>query len=317
MQHLAAIKRCLAATAVAGLLGVGAAPAGAVVLVDRGLPGSNLNSGAGSDRSNVAWDFGGFGWMAGDDFTLPTAPSGKRWRIDSIKTYMILGSSTGLGAADNDSDTGDETGTLGDLYSNINLFLGSASSSTAPLVSSGSFTGAGSNATDNVNITINRVQYPGGGSELDYQGSSTNYISLFEVTFGNLGILGSSGEMFQFGVDALGPADAGSTFTYYFNHASNEALSGTAQDGSDGSIRVFNWDGVTPLASYDGTFSSDGPNGGSGWDKASDVNVQVSGELVDIPEPGILPLLLAGLAGLAAARRRANRRVSAHRGHAS
>jgi hypothetical protein len=82
-----------------------------------------------------------------------------------------------------------------------------------------------------------------------------------------------------------------------FNHASNAALSGTPQDGADDQYRWFSGaDGASSL-SFGGFFDSDG----NGWDKSSDINVQVFAS--QVPEPWSLALLGAGLLGIAATRR--------------
>jgi len=47
------------ALGLAGLLSVGTDAQASTLVVDRGLPDTNLNSAAGADRSNVAWGFNG------------------------------------------------------------------------------------------------------------------------------------------------------------------------------------------------------------------------------------------------------------------
>lgn len=76
-----------AVLALAGLAGV--TSANATMLVDRGLPTTNLNNSAGANRSNVAWLFGGSPadyWMVGDTFTNTGSQT---WAIDTIRLWTV------------------------------------------------------------------------------------------------------------------------------------------------------------------------------------------------------------------------------------
>ncbi len=134
------------------------------------------------------------------------------------------------------------------------------------------------------------VLYTGGAT---YQGSGGGLVDMFQVDFA-VNITLGAGETFEFYLDGTG-----GRYVVPFGHASNAALSGTPQDGSDGQMlggRVVN-------GAFDTSTRYGWTSLGNGWDKGSDFNVQVSGNV--IPEPASMALVGVALLGLAAARRRA------------
>jgi len=246
----------------------------AATVVDRGLPDTNLNNAAGGDRSNVAWGFNG-DFLSGDDFTLASTgdPSNPLWRIDKLSTWIVAG------AADPDA-------TLNDTFDSVFLYFGSASGPTAPLALSAGLSG---NSTDNPNVAVSKVTYADGN---DYQGSSGDFLNIFQVDFMNVGTVAPGDYVFSLGSDPMDGANP-------FMHASNAALSGTPQQGADDEYRWFRGAGGDPSIELGGFIDSDG----NGWDKSSDINVQVSATAVPVPGAGVAGLAMIGGLGLLRRRR--------------
>jgi hypothetical protein len=217
------------------------------LVVDRGLPKVNLNNASGSVRSNVRWAWHDQGFL-GDDFKIG-AP-GERWVIDAIRTWTVPG--TGARRPDH----------LGDAYQDVRLYFGSAVKDLMPVIAGG-FSDA-ADATDNPNVVVTEATQNG---EIAYDDFGTS-LRVWQVEFRGLNIPVSGGESYRFGVWGLGreiPGTDGKKYMWY-NHASNAALSGARQDGADGSMLIF--DGA-------GRFQESFQGKANGWDKESDINVQV------------------------------------------
>ena len=122
-------------------------------------------------------------------------------------------------------------------------------------------------------------------SGADYQGSSGSSIPMHQVDF-SVDITLAPGQTYQFFLDGSGAAVG---IVVPFAHASNAALSGSTQEGADNLMLYANVLGGTLDPLSVGTWTSLG----NGWDKASDVNVQVFG--TPVPEPSTY---LAGLSAL-------------------
>ena len=151
---------------------------------------------------------------------------------------------------------------------------------------------AGSVGPVSSTYTVTSVNYP--GSSENYQGSSGSYIEMYQLDF-LVDLQLASGQPYYFFLDGLQPYQEGYITPYL--HASNAALSGTPQEGSDD---VFQW-----LYYNDGSVQDieAWQSSGSGWDKNSDGNVQVFG--TQVPDSGSMVLLLgASLIGVGSLRRR-------------
>jgi hypothetical protein len=222
--------------------------AGPALVVDRGLPQANLNNVSGEYRSNIRWSMkSGF---LGDDFTVGAA--GERWVIDTIRVWTIPGSN----ATDFEH--------LGDVYQDVRLYLGGSDGGLTPIVT-GLLT-PGSSDTNNPNIQISDATAAG---VVPYDDFGTN-MRVWQIDFTQLNLSVSGGAKVRFGAWGLGrpvPGIVGKTYVWS-NAASNAPLAVANQDGADGQMLIF---------TSGGRFESAFDGKDAGWDKSSDVNVQVFG----------------------------------------
>jgi hypothetical protein len=229
--------------AAASVVGV-AASSPSTPTLDRGLPTSNLNNAAGSSRSNVAWSNGN-DYVSGDDFTLGT--SGQKWIVSQIRTWNV--GSTTLGAP------------FGNTFSNDTLYFGTGT--IAPIATG--TVAPGSSVDSNANITHSPVTY---ADASNYQGTSGSFLQIWQNDFKNLGLVINGGQKYYFA------ADGTTASSFWFNRASNAALSGSPQQGADNKWIAWAKSDLTTPDQCD----SGAPSGGvcdGGWDKSSDINVQI------------------------------------------
>jgi len=159
-------------------------------------------------------------------------------------------------------------------------------------VSASLYTGVGANAdlaetSSTASFTL--VTYDDAS---DYQTLGGAYRSLYQVDFTGLNIVATGGTTISFGVDGVNQGGYA-----FFNHASNAALSGSPQDSADNVMSYYLHDG--PGATYDSAFDSNG----NGWNKSSDINVQVFATVSEAPEPAAWAMMVAGFGAIGGAMR--------------
>lgn len=233
---------------------------------ERALPHANLNDSAGAARSNVRWTWYASGFV-GDDFRIGNP--GERWVIDRIRTWTVP------------AHSGVDPDALGDFFQDVRLYIGSAEEGLTPLVSGR--VERGSSVTDNASIRLTRTTIPYDEFGREYR--------VWEVEFADLHIEVRGGEAQRFGVWGLGreiPDANGKTYSW-FNLASNAALSNSAVAGSDDLLLMFD-----PAGNFRGSFDSTG----KGWNKSSDINIEISARRVADVELRGEAVVIRGSAGL-------------------
>jgi hypothetical protein len=238
----------------AGLVLASAAwAADTALVVDRGLPQANVNNVSGVARSNVRWHNDEQGFL-GDNFTV--GARGEQWVIDSIRTWTVPG------RQEMDPEH------LGDFFQDVRLYVGASGGSLTPRASA--VLSPGNDETGDSNVRISDAS--GAGAPLyDDFGAA---LRVWQIDFSGLNLVVDGGVPYSFGVWGIGravPGGNGKTYQW-FNHASNASLSGARQDGADGMMLLFDGSGKAL-----GSFNAQG----NGWDKSSDINVQVFAHRVD------------------------------------
>jgi hypothetical protein len=129
---------------------------------------------------------------------------------------------------------------------------------------------------------VTQVTYAGGTS---YQGNSGGFDNIYQLDYPVNITAGSV--TFDFAI--VGDSKTGDLA---YLHASNADLSESTQQGSDDHVYawVYVWDIDNPSSGYD--LQEEYPET---WDKGSDFNVQVFGEVIPEPTTVIIWTLLGGL----------------------
>ena len=252
--------------------------------IDRPLPVNNLNTAAGSNRSNVAFTEVDLATglpgtaITGDSIRMPFASPLGAWMINTIQVWSAA------------SILGDP---LGNEFSNVALYGREAGGVLTPLASGTPNTAFDPVLTDvvrnsNPNIMHRSVTYSN-GETYESTGGGTFY-PLWEHTFSNLNFWLMPGAVFEFAVNGTGTSvDPNTLYGYWFNHFTNAARAGNFQRDADGRYLVFDLQNPTGPA-----FERDPLDAGL-WDKRADMNVRIVFEAAPVPEPASLVLVGAGL----------------------
>jgi hypothetical protein len=241
------------------------------VLVDRGLPTANLNTGNYATRSDIDVGYGppveDGTYFTGDDFAVSGAG---QYRINTISTWAVAGS----------------VGTdLSSLFTDVTLYGGTAADGIS-IRATGSTTGS------NPNVVIQAVTFAGGQN---YETVSGDQLQLWKIDFNNLNWIVNGNELMQFGVNGtFAPAYLLSDpEASWFNLSTNAALAGSTQQGSDNRFQSFVTGGdLGTMYTGSDQFTPDGYAY-----IGSDVNVQVVGAVVPLPVAVWSGLVLLGSMG--------------------
>jgi hypothetical protein len=219
-----------------------------ILVVDRGLPSGNVNKLSGTARSNVRWASGDCGFL-GEHFEV--GARGERWVIDSIRTCAV----PGLEEVDPDH--------LGDFCQDVRLYFGASGGDLTPVAAAS--LSPGKDESSNPHVGITEATRSGGALDDDFG----EFLRVWQIDFTGVNLSVEGGVNYSFGVLGMGreiPGQQHGKGCMWFKHASNAPLSAARQDGADGVMLLF--DGSAKAA---GEFTGQG----NGWDKNSDINVQV------------------------------------------
>jgi hypothetical protein len=195
----------------------------------------------------------------GDDFTVGAA--GESWVIDTVRIWTV----PGVQKIDPEH--------LGDFYQDVRLYFGGTEDGLSP-ISTGLLT-AGSDHSSNPSILISDTTAAGAARYTDFEID----MRVWQIDFTQLNLQAQGGVKYRFGAWGLGrtmlnkegkPYASGKTYAW-FNAASHAPLAGVTQDGADGEMLLF---------TSGGKFTKAFNGKDAGWDKASDINVQVFGHRV-------------------------------------
>jgi len=273
------MRRLVAVVVSVGALVLGSALAASAgekhkVLFDRGLPATNLNNPADTNRSNVAWadweqsvnprtgqpsEY----WLPGDDFTIPQRG---RYKVRTIRVWVV------------GEVPGGEGEHRGDREEQFTLWGGTYATGITPI---------------SARYSVTPINYP--NTTEGYQGRSGLYRQINQIDF-HVDVDLSGGETFTFFVegpwtnyDPSNPTTGG--VVNAFLHASNRLMSsapprlGVFNDwflflhrNAEGTVGVETWNSKTGEGTQCPPESPSFPC--LGWDKPSDANVQVLGERI-------------------------------------
>ncbi|MEP0869707.1 hypothetical protein NDA01_07830 [Trichocoleus desertorum AS-A10] len=261
----------------------------ATLLFDRGLPNENINNTAPNhpafdpDRSNISWGFAdrigsGYSYPLGDDFSFGIA--GQKYLVDTLRVWAVIGVANTAATIPNN------------FWQSFTLWGGQVDSGAAGLstVHSGPTNGS------DPQIKISQVTYVDGGN---YWAEPVQlYRKIWQIDFTGLNWAIEGGQLYQFFVDGNGFTSLDTWNVFPVLHASNAALSGSPSAGADDFYRLLRIKQGTPdyVGTWNsnnlglpGTYGASGLSGRGGWNKSSDINVQIYGNLFPTTNPTVIP----------------------------
>ena len=226
----------------------------AELLFDRGLPTLNLNLAAGANRANIAWA----------DSEATAAPL----------EYWLPGDNFTL------------SGSGPFLVNTIRVWTIGNSNNLSLLG------GLGGGIIDSLSTTYTATPVTYSGATT-YENTAGAFIDLYQVDF-TVNLTLDAGQTYNFFVSGPWTFVATDDFRNTPLHSSNGALSGSPQQGADGTFLWLHVDGADQVVETWQTGTGLGTSGfGAGWDKNSDGDVQVFG--AQVPEPSSVALLSCSL----------------------
>lgn len=267
----------------------------AALLFDRGLPTHNINNPVPNnpapdlDRSNISWGFAdkigsGYSYPIGDDFSLGTA--GQTYLVDTLRVWAVIG-------------VADTAATIpNSFWQSFTLWGGQVEAGASGL----SALHAGLTNGSDPQISIAQVTYSNG--ENYWAEPVQLYRKIWQIDFTGLNWTVEGGKLYQFFVDGSGFTSLETWNVFPILHASNAGLSGSTQIGADGFYRLLRVNQGIPnyVGTWNsnnlglpGTYQASGSPGRGGWNKSSDINVQIYGSLFPGAEPARIPEPTAAL----------------------
>jgi hypothetical protein len=277
------------------------------IIFERQLPTTtDINAAAGASRDNVDWlsGFNALGTydIVGDDFSITGGGT-----LNTLTVYEVANNTTTV------NGTGPANSTPQNEFTSLSLYVG-AQGGPLSLVTS-SYT----SQEVYYGTTAGGVSSPG----TNYQSGSGVYYPIYAITFTFPSSYTIGSGLYGFAVDAglntsnaayIANCGASPTVGCYglFLAASNAGLSsatGAIEQGADDSFIYYyeNSQGVPPVLF--GALCDSAPGQCGGWDKGSDLNVQITGA-ANLPEPSTFGFVTIAILGAALTRRRLRNQAS-------
>lgn len=181
----------------------------------------------------------------------------------------------------------------------LRLWVVGEASGESPYYAGTTFTLWGGTDLDEV-LSSSAVLTPATYADGSFYQNGGDDFALYSLEFRNLNWLVDGDSWYNFGVTGK---DAKDKYQQVFVHASNADQGGVPADAADGWLIGFR--AKNPGNLY--YWTSDPAADGEGWDKYSDLNVQVEG--TPVPEPSCMLLFGSGLFGLVVVAKRSRKNI--------